>query len=193
MTRDRISLPADSELDEKNREFLQTVPPFNVWRMLAGTGIAPSFAVPLAVIFDPEWFPVEDREILLFRTCRENHSQYEIPQHREFGTVPPRVVDAILDDRLDQLTPWQRRLCELADEMAHRAKLSAESVQELVDHYGSQATASRAILVMAWFNMLTRFVDSTGVPIEDSPVGKGVDTRGPVAHPNSHSQGERPT
>ncbi|WP_311137245.1 hypothetical protein [Streptomyces sp. I6] len=29
--------------------------------------------------------------------------------------------------------------------------------------------AARAIMTMAWFPMLTRFVDTTGVPVETGP------------------------
>ncbi len=78
-------------------------------------------------------------------------------------------MDAILDDRLETVDPWQRTLCLIADEMAQQAKVTPESLQTLVSHYGSDNDACRALFVMAWFNMLTRYVDSTGVPIETGP------------------------
>ncbi len=53
----RIPMPADSDLDEANLAFLQRVPPYNVWRMIARTGLAPQFSQPLAVMFTPDWFP----------------------------------------------------------------------------------------------------------------------------------------
>ncbi len=50
--------------------------------------------------------------------------------------------------------------------MSGDAKLSELSVVELVEHYDGEDGAARAIMVMAWFNMLSRFVDSSGVPVE---------------------------
>ena len=182
MSTERISLPDDDELGAVDRAFLATVPAVNVWRMLARTGIAPEFAVPLRSVFDGDWFPVEDREIMLFRTCRANGSTYEIPQHREYGTLATEVVDAILSDDVGPLTDWQQALCRMCDEMTKDAKLTPDSVGELVAHYGSEDMACRAIFTMAWFNMLTRYVDSTGVPLEEGPNPyAGIDSRGPVA------------
>jgi len=177
----KLSLPADSELDSTEVSFLATARPFNVLRMLARTGIVHKFVIPLGAMFDPDWFPVEDREIILFRTCRANRSDYEIPQHRVISGIATETVDAILDDRLDELTDWQRRLCQLADAVSIHAKLTLEQTSELVDHYGSENVAARAILIMSWFNMLTRFVDSTGVQLETGPDPcAGIGSRGPV-------------
>lgn len=161
----RLSLPEDDELDQSSQELLATLPPLNVARMLARTGIAPQFYGVLSKMFAPEWFPPDDREVLLFRTCRANSSSYEIAQHQAFGILGHDTIAAVLGDAAD-LTPWHRQLCSMADEMADDAKLSPASVQELVAHYGTQNMASRAIFLMAWFNMLSRFVDSTGLPLE---------------------------
>jgi alkylhydroperoxidase family enzyme len=166
MPEPRIPLPEDADLDAADLAFLRTVPPYNVWRMIARTGIAPQFAVPLSAMFDPSWFPELDREIILFRTCFANGSTYEIPQHRAFDIVPGPTVDAILADDLAELDEWPRKLCRLTDEMAREARLTSASVAELVRHYGSENQACKAMLIMSWFNMLSRFVDSTGVPIE---------------------------
>ncbi len=149
--------------------------------MIARTGIVPQFCVPLTKLFDSQWFPVEDREIMLFRTCRANHSTYEIPQHRAYGALPSEVVDAVLSDHLEVLDEWQQDLCHMSDEMAQDAKLSPESVSKLVAHCGSYNQACRAILMMSWFNMLTRYVDSCGVPLESGPDPyRGISTRGPT-------------
>ena len=59
--------------------------------------------------------------------------------------------------------------------------MSPESVAKLVAHYGSYNQACRAILMMSWFNMLTRYVDSCGVPLESgADPYRGISTRGPT-------------
>lgn len=116
---------------------------------------------------------------MLFRTCWNNGSEYEIHQHRAYGGMSKAVIDSILSDNTPGLGPWHCALCRMCDEMTADAKLTEQSVVELVElveHYGSQNAAARAILVMAWFNMLSRFVDSTGIPVEsgDDPYA-GID------------------
>jgi alkylhydroperoxidase family enzyme len=165
----RIPLPKDRELDAVARAFLSRLPPLNIARMVARTGIAPAFYTGVSAIFDANWFPARDREIMLFRVCRANHSAYEIHQHRAYGGLPVDLVDAILSDNLAGLDPWDRELCGMCDEISEKAKLSEVQVARLVEHYGGYDMACRAILVMSWFNMLSRYVDSTGVPIEDGP------------------------
>lgn len=175
----RLDLPADEELDSRSVHLLGQVPPLNVARMLTRTGVAPEFYACLSAMFAEDWFPATDREVILFRTCRDNDSAYPIAQHRAFGVPPAATVDAVLSDELGALDPWHQALCRMSDEMASAAKLSEESVLELVGHYCSQNAAARAIFVMSWFNMLTRYVDSTGVPVESGPNAFG-DITGPT-------------
>lgn len=162
----RIPVPEDRELDERTLKFIGNLPDLNMVRMLARTGIAPELYQSVSAIFQDDWFPALDREIMLFRTAHTNNSPYEIGFHKAVYEFPEGLVDAILSDRLEELEPWHRRLCEMCDEMAVKTELSPASVKELVDHYGGYNEATRAILVMSWFNWLSRFADSTGVPSE---------------------------
>lgn len=165
----RIPLPEDSELDAQTRALLAKLPPLNIARMLARTGIASAFYTTVSAIFDDQWFPAADREIMLFRICRANRSSYEVRQHSAYGGLPEAVIHGILADGLDALDDWQRCLCALFDEITTKAKLSEASVHILTQHYGGYDEAAKAILIMSWFNMLPRFVDSTGVPVEQGP------------------------
>ena len=163
---DKIPLPSDDELDKRTRDFIATLPNLSMVRMLARTGISPEIYTTVSAIFNDDWFPELDREIMLYRTCYINDSQYEIQFHKAVYDLPEALVDAVLSDDLSSLEPWHRTLCELCDEITLNAKLSPQSVAKLVDHYGDYNGATRAIFVMAWFNMLSRFADSTGVPDE---------------------------
>jgi len=198
MTDARIPLPADDELDEPARAFLAGAASLNIARMLARTGVVTEYFALLKAMFHGDWFPPLDREIMVLRTSAANGSTYEIPQHVAYVTaagVSRELVDAVLrtstDDAEgkpgdDTLTPWQRTLCSLCDEMAREAKLSPASVQTLVDHYGGDDMACRAILLMSWFNMLSRYADSTGVPVEegDDPYAGMTMDGGPVGRPS---------
>lgn len=170
----RIPVPEDNELDERTRAFIGKLPDLNMVRMLARTGIAPDIYQAVSAIFKDDWFPALDREIMLFRTAYINKSPYEIGFHKAVYSFPEGLVDAVLSDDLGPLEPWHRRLCEMCDEMALETELSQESVAELVAHYGDYNHATRAIFVMSWFNWLSRFADSTGVPPDTEEQLKGV-------------------
>mgnify|MGYP000212270790 CR=1 FL=1 len=165
----RIPLPTDEELDARTLAFLKTLPKLNIARMLGRTGIAPEIYTAVSAVFDDAWFPRMDREIMLFRTCRVNDSPYEIEQHRAYGGFDTAMVDAILSDDMDGLTEAQKLICRACDEITAKAKLGEDTVQALVAHYGGYNEACKAIFVMSWFNMLSRYVDSTGIPIEEGP------------------------
>ena len=165
----KIPLPNDGELDDRTLNFIAGLPRLNVVRMLARTGIAPEIYTTISAIFSDDWFPKIDREIMLFRICRVNNSQYEIDQHMAYGGLDRTMVDAILSDEMAGLTEGQKMLCRACDEITVKAKLSDATVQTLVRHYGGYNEACKAIFVMSWFNMLSRYVDSTGIPIETGP------------------------
>jgi len=170
----RIPVPDDGELDPRTRAFVKDLPDLNMVRMLARTGIAPEIYQCVSAIFKADCFPALDREIMLFRTARANGSPYEIGFHKAVYSFPEGLVDGVLSDTLEGLSPWHRRLCEMCDEMARETELSPRSVADLVTHYGDYDHATRAIFVMSWFNMLSRFADSTGVPPETEAQLAGV-------------------
>jgi hypothetical protein len=60
-----------------------------------------------------------------------------------------KMCDHDWPGRCPALAPWQRTLCRMADEISAEAKVSPQSVAELVAHYGSANMASRAIMVMS--------------------------------------------
>lgn len=170
----RIPLPTDDELDDRALTLLGALPKLNVARMLARTGIAPEFYAALGKLFQEDFLAPGDREVILFRVCRNNGSTYEIAQHRAFSGFSDEMVDGILEDRLDVLDLWHRSLCLMCDEICKQGRLAEDSVASLVAHYNGPNGACRAIFMMSWFNMLTRYVDSTGVPPEtgDNPYGR---------------------
>ena len=88
----KIPLPNDGELDERTLKFIAGLPKLNVVRMLARTGIAPEIYTTISAIFSDNWFPKVRCEIMLFRICRANKSQYEIDQHLAYGGIGRTMV-----------------------------------------------------------------------------------------------------
>lgn len=174
---DRIPLPSWDELDAKSRECLAKLPPVNVAPMLMRTGLGPQIYAVVAGLFADGYLPALDREIMLYRVCRANSSQYEINFHKLTAGVDPQIVDAVLSEdptALEQLDDWHRELCLGCDEITMATQISTDRLACFVEHYGSYDVACRAIFLISWFNMLSRYVDSTGVPAETAQQLAGI-------------------
>jgi len=60
-------------------------------------------------------------------------------------------------------------LCRVADEISLDVRLSDEALADIVSLYGERQ-ATELILCCSYFNMLSRFLESTRVQLEESPV-----------------------
>ncbi|MFA0811125.1 hypothetical protein [Microbulbifer epialgicus] len=174
----RIPLGALEEFDNKTREFLQSMPPINLAQMLARTGVASEVYALIFALFDDNYLPAEDREIMLFRTCKNSDCSYESNFHKKTAHFSKEIAVAVLSEDISSLNPWAQKLCIASDEMFHEGKMSEASVDAFVCHYGSYDTACRAIFFLSWCNLTTLFVESTGVPLEDDSVLNNIKTPG---------------
>ncbi|WP_444901682.1 hypothetical protein ACJJIG_21125 [Microbulbifer sp. SSSA007] len=170
----RIPLASSQDFDKKTQKLLSGLPPVNIALMLARTGMATEIYSIVSTLFSDGYLPDDDREIMLYRICKDNQSQYEINFHRKTAALPKNIVDIVLSEDISALDSWQKTLCIACDEITNDAKMTEESVQAFVKHYRSYDIACRAIFLLSWFNMLTRYSDSTGVPFESDQVLKGI-------------------
>ncbi|WP_444922063.1 hypothetical protein ACJJID_06985 [Microbulbifer sp. CnH-101-G] len=166
----RIPLGSKQSFGQSAQAFLQSMPPINLANMIAQAGVVKEVYSLIFTLFDDIYLPFEDREIMLFRTCKNNGCQYEINFHRKTTKMPTQVVDIILSDDVSSLNSWQKTLCIACDEMATSAKMRESSVEAFVEHYETHDIACRAIFFLSWCNLTTMFVDSTGVPVEDDQI-----------------------
>jgi hypothetical protein len=70
-------------------------------------------------------------------------------------------------------------ICRVADEIARDVRLSDEALQWALDRYGVRQ-ACELILCCSYFNMLSRFLESTRVQLEDADLVGGA-TPGQIA------------
>jgi hypothetical protein len=56
-------------------------------------------------------------------------------------------------------------VCKATDELSNTATLTDETVGELLDRYGA-VVSRKLILIVAWFNLLSRFLNGCRVPLE---------------------------
>jgi NAD(P)-dependent dehydrogenase (short-subunit alcohol dehydrogenase family)/alkylhydroperoxidase family enzyme len=183
----RIPLPADDELPAEVRDVLANLPPLNVFRMVARLpeSFRPFLQLGGSLLGDPEVDP-RLREILILRVAHATAASYEWAQHAQLGRnvgVSEQEIEAIRSEEPNHVLGSEEALmCRIADEISRDVRLSDEALELVLDRFGARK-ASSLILCAAYYNMVSRFLESTRVEIEseellseqtpDGVVGRG--------------------
>ncbi len=182
----RIPLPTDEELTPEHREMLDKVPPLNVFRMVAGTrrGLRPFLQLGGAVL--SSCLDARRREIAVLRVAHATNAGYERAQHERLARnagVTDREIDAIASEEpVSSLDDEVILICRVADEVSRNVRLSDGTLGQLTDRYGPR-DAAEVILLVSYYNMVSRFLESTRVELEDEPP-VGWQALGPAAQPD---------
>ena len=168
-----IPLPADAELDAEAREALQSLPPLNIFRMLAASPptVKAFFDWGTTVLFRTE-LDARLREIAILRVAHVTRSKYEWHQH---ATIARRVgvsedeIAAVAADGEVALDADSRLVCRVAEEISRDVRLSDEALRLILDRFGRRQ-AVELILNCSHFNMVSRILESTRVEIEGDNV-----------------------
>jgi len=167
----RITLPSDAELAPEISETLEAYPPLNVFRMMAR---APASFQPLvdfarSILLDSE-FDARKREIAVLRVAHVTSAEYEWTHHvtvaKQVGLEVAEIEQIAVDGPVTGLDEEGNLLCRVADEISRDVRLSDEALGTIVSRYGERQ-ATELILCCSYFNMLSRFLESTRVPLED--------------------------
>jgi AhpD family alkylhydroperoxidase len=169
-----VPLPSDQELAPEIREALSKLPPLNVFRMVARAPASFQGFLELAMsILLRSEFDARKREIAVLRVAHVTRAAYEWTQHvavaRRVGVTDEEMAKIAVDGPVTGLDEEGNLLCRVADEISLEVRLSDEALAQLLERYGVQQ-ATELILCCSYFNMLSRFLESTRVPLEDTPV-----------------------
>jgi len=167
-----IPLPENDQLSAEIRETLAKLPPLNVFRMVANAPASFRGFLELAMsILTKSEFDVRKREIAVLRVAHVTHSNYEWIQHvavaRRAGVRDEEMAVIAAEDPVRSLTEEDNLLCRVADEISREVRLSDEALQRIVERYGVRQ-ATELILCVSYFNMLSRFLESTRVALEQT-------------------------
>ena len=176
-SRDRkpsVPLPADGELAPAIVDTLGKLPPLNVFRMVANTpaSFQPFIDLALSILAFSEFDKLK-REIAVLRVAHLTNSHYEWTQHvrvaRSLGMDDATIAKIGVDGPVQGLDDEGELLCRVADEITRDVRLSDAALEEILARYGTRQ-ASELILCCGYFNMLSRILESTRLPLEDTPV-----------------------
>ncbi|MFQ5515570.1 MAG: carboxymuconolactone decarboxylase family protein [Myxococcota bacterium] len=165
-----IPLPRDAELPEDVRKTLASLPPLHVFRMMANapTSLRPFLDLAGSILVGSELDP-RKREIAVLRVAHVTGSQYEWTQHlrlgKNLGLGDDKIAAIAVDGPVERLDEEGRLLCRVAEEISRNVRLSDEALSQIVDRYGVRQ-ATELILCCSYFNMLSRFLESTRVELE---------------------------
>jgi alkylhydroperoxidase family enzyme len=172
----KIPLPTDDELEPEHREMLATLPQLNVFRMLAGAprAVRPFMELGGAVLSTA--LDARRREIAVLRVAHATRAPCEWAQHKQLAGnvgVTDAEIDAIdKEEPVASLDEECNLICRVADEVTRHVRLSDDALEQIIDRYGPRAAAD-LILLVSYYNMVSRFLESTRVQIEDEPLLEG--------------------
>ncbi len=166
----KIPLPTDDELEPGHRKMLASLPKLNVFRMVAGAprAVRPFMELGGAVLSTA--LDARRREIAVLRVAHATDAPYEWAQHRQLAAnagVTDAEIDAIdTEEPVSSLDEECNLICRVADEVSREVRLSDEALEQIIDRYGARE-AAELILLVSYYNMVSRFLESTRVQIED--------------------------
>ena len=167
-----IPLPADAELGPEVREVLASMPPLNIFRMLAlaPANLKPFFDWGISLLFQTE-LDARLREIAILRVAHVTRSKYEWTQHatiaRRVGVSEEDIAAAAGD--VSRLDADGQLVCRVAEEISRDVRLSDDALRRILDRFGRRQ-AVELILNCSHFNMVSRILESTRVELEGENV-----------------------
>jgi AhpD family alkylhydroperoxidase len=141
--------------------------------MVAGAprAVGPFMALGRAVLSTA--LDARRREIAVLRVARATRAPYEWAQHEQLARnvgVTNREIAAIRDEEpVETLDEECNLICRVADEISREVRLSDEALGHIIDRYGSRE-ATELILLISYYNMVSRFLESTRVELENEPL-----------------------
>jgi alkylhydroperoxidase family enzyme len=171
----KIPLPKVDGLPEEIRKVVSSSP-LNVVKMMAN---APdSFLgfqeLAAGVLFRNKFDP-RKREIAVCRIGHVTKAAYEWTHHvrvaKRLGISDEEIRIIGSENPVTSLDAEGNLLCRVADEISLNVRLSDEALTLILERYGVRG-ATELILCCSYFNMVSRFLESTRVELE--PAGSAM-------------------
>lgn len=166
-----IPLPTDDQLSPTVRKLLGSLPPANVFRMVANAPNSLQGFIQLASsILLQSQFDARKREMAILRVAQVTKSAYEWEQHVRIalrvGVTQVEIDRISVDGPVQGLDEEGLLMCRVAEEISRDVRLSDDALTSLLTRYGTRQ-ASELILCCSYFNMLSRFLESTRVALDE--------------------------
>jgi alkylhydroperoxidase/carboxymuconolactone decarboxylase family protein YurZ len=165
-----IPLPTDEEAGRIIGAGYDPKMTLNVNKMMAGTeDMYPPTAAFIKAIFQAEGIDPRTREMIMLRAAKALNSAYEWQANvilgKNAGLTDEEIEAAASDGPVAGVKPDYVLVCKATDELSQMATLTDATVAELLERYGA-VISRKLILIISWFNLLSRFLNGCRVPLE---------------------------
>jgi alkylhydroperoxidase family enzyme len=178
-----IPLPSDEAVRRIIGQSYDPEKTLNVIKMFAGTEDMFEATIGLVkAIFETKGIDPKLREMIILRTATILDAPYEWQANTQMAKntgLSAREIDAAAGDSpVTGINPEYVLVCNATDELSKSGTLRDETLSELLSKYGDTVTR-KLILMIAWFNLLSRFLNGCRVPLETTDkIGTGTSPLG---------------
>jgi alkylhydroperoxidase family enzyme len=181
----QVAIPLPSE-DAVRRIIGNSYDPektLNVIKMFAGTEDMYEATVGLVkAIFQAQGIDPKIREMIILRAAAVLNAPYEWQANTQMAKnagLSLKEIDAAgSDGPVAGINPEYVLVCKATDELSKSGTLHDGTLSELVNTYGD-TIARKLVLMIAWFNLLSRFLNGCRVPLETTDkIGTGTSPLG---------------
>jgi alkylhydroperoxidase family enzyme len=174
----RVPLPSEQEVRRVIGKEYDASRTLNVIKMFAGTDdMYPAVASFIKAVFEAAGVDPCIREMIVLRAAKKYNAIYEWEANaklaRNVGLSSKEIAAAASDGQVNGIDPKYTLVCIATDELSEEGRLSDETLTKLLERYGDTVTR-KLILIIGWFNLLSRFVNGCRVPLETTDkIGNG--------------------
>jgi alkylhydroperoxidase family enzyme len=178
-----IPLPSDEAIRRIIGKSYDPKKTLNVIKMFAGTEDMFDATIGLVkAIFNAQGVDPKTREMIILRAATVLDAPYEWQANtqmaRNVGLSPQEINAAASDGPVVGVNPEFVLVCKATDELSASGTLRDETLTELLDKYG-ETISRKIVLMIAWFNLLSRFLNGCRVPLETTDkIGTGTSPLG---------------
>jgi hypothetical protein len=167
-----IPLPQDEELPTEVLRTLSELPKLNNLRMFARVPRCFNTLMNfIDEIFNHGTFDKRLRECMYIRISYVWGLYYELRHNllfaRNLEMTDEEIAALTSAGEVDGLDGDANLVCRAAEEITKNISVSDETLKQLLERFNVDPT-SELILLVYWFNMLIRYVESTRVPYEEN-------------------------
>jgi alkylhydroperoxidase family enzyme len=165
-----IPLPSDADVKKVMGDTFDPSKTLNVLKMFAGTEDLCQATIGLVkAVFETKGIDPKTREMIILRIAKILNCPYEWQANVMFasnaGISPAEIQAAESNGPVTGINPEYVLICQATDELSTNATLRDETLRQLLDRYGD-VVARKLVLMIAWFNLLSRFLNGSRVPLE---------------------------
>jgi alkylhydroperoxidase family enzyme len=165
-----IPLPTDQAIQAAVGESYDPNDALNVVKMIAGTEDMFSGTVGLVkAVFAAEGIDPKLRQMIILRAAKVLNAPYEwqanVALSKNNGLTEADIAAAADDGPVTGVHEDYVLVCKATDELSTSGTLTDATLQALLDRHG-EVIARKFILIIAWFNLLSLFLNGCRVPME---------------------------